>query len=110
MMYAEHIFYDFCVILIVQNVVLFACASCAPESLLLSDGIHFLCNGVCQVSNVSYYNVPLYHMLDITRPFLLVIRPQAEPHTHYTHLLWVRSTSITDLITNLSRRQSLFSR
>ena len=39
------------------------------------------------------------------------VRPQAEPPTHFTNLLWVRSTSVvTDLITNLSRRQPLFSR
>ena len=32
-----------------------------------------------------------------------------QPSTHFTNLLWVRSTSVTDLITNLSRRQPLFS-
>ena len=38
------------------------------------------------------------------------VRPQAEPPTHFTNLLWARSTSETDLITNLSRHQPLFSR
>ena len=38
------------------------------------------------------------------------VRPQAEPPTHFTNLLWARSTSQTDLITNLSRYQPLFSR
>ena len=33
---------------------------------------------------------------------------QTEPPTHFTNLLWVRSTSVTELITNLSRRQPLF--
>ena len=33
------------------------------------------------------------------------VRPQAEPPTHFTNLLWVRSTSVTYLITNLSRQQ-----
>ena len=32
------------------------------------------------------------------------------PPTHFTNLLWARSTSETDLITNLSRHQPLFSR
>ena len=34
----------------------------------------------------------------------------AEPPTHFTNLLWVRGTSVTDLITSLSRQQPLFSR
>ena len=38
------------------------------------------------------------------------MRPQAEPPTHFTNLLSVRSTSITDLITDLSRQKPLFSR
>ena len=38
------------------------------------------------------------------------VKPQAEPPTHFTNLLWVRSTSVTDLITNLSRQKPLFSR
>ena len=33
----------------------------------------------------------------------------ASPPTHFTNLLWARSTSVTDLITNLSWPQSLFS-
>ena len=40
-----------------------------------------------------------------------VLRAQSRfVKTHFTNLLWVRSTSVTDLITNLSRRQPLFSR
>ena len=38
------------------------------------------------------------------------VRPQAEPPTHFTNLFWAWSTSVTDLITNLSRWQPLFSR
>ena len=38
------------------------------------------------------------------------VKPQAEPLTHFTNLRWIQSTSVTDFITNLSRRQPLFSR
>ena len=52
---------------------------------------------------------------DVLRPQsrfvkVLGVRPQAESPTHFTNLLWVRTMSVTDLITNLSRRQPLFSR
>ena len=32
------------------------------------------------------------------------VRSQEEHPTHFTNLLWVGSTSVTDIITNLSRR------
>ena len=37
------------------------------------------------------------------------LRPQAEPPIHFTNLHWVQSRSVTDLKTNLSRRQPFLS-
>ena len=59
----------------------------------------------------SQFNVESWPMVTI----LLVIRSvtdviAASPPTHFTNLLWVRSTSVTDLIANLSHQQPLFSR
>ena len=61
----------------------------------------------------SQFNVESWPMVTI----LLVIRSVTDvlrahcglTPTHFTNLLWVRSTSVTDLITNLSRQQPLFS-
>ena len=60
----------------------------------------------------SQFNVESWPMVTI----LLVIRSDVlRAHcsltpTHFTNLLWVRSTSVTDLIMNLSRQQPLFCR
>ena len=72
---------------------------------LMYRSIHSCCSLILVIRSVS-------DVLRVQSRFVNLwgVRPQAEPPTHFTNLLWVGSTSETYLITNLSRWQPLFSR
>ena len=54
--------------------------------------------------------ISVQHILIVIRFVTDVLRAQSRfvKFTHFTNLLWARSTLVTDIVTNISRRQPLF--
>ena len=71
-------------------------------------------NSTCNSDPGSQFNVeswPMVTILLVIRSVTYVLRAHCSlTPTHFTNLLWAHSTSVTDLITNLSCQQPLFSR